>query len=99
MRKNIYWIVLLCMMMVIGIYQQASAQSVINEKTILSGKVSWTIQPGIMVKQGSALVNIATLTGEITACRASADGIVQEVLVHPGDNIGNGQIVVKIIRE
>jgi len=99
MRKKISLIILLGVIIMTGICQQVSAQSIINEKTVLSGKVSWTIQPGIMVKQGSALVNIATLTGEITACRASADGIVQEVLVHPGDNIGNGQIVVKIIRE
>ncbi|WP_196593099.1 biotin/lipoyl-containing protein [Pectinatus sottacetonis] len=97
MKKKLLLAFIIGIGIIAGIYHMATAQSMINEKSALSGTVSWTAVPGNNVTQGSELVKISTITGSTTACRASADGIVKEILVHPGEKIEAGQIVARII--
>ncbi|WP_182187762.1 biotin/lipoyl-containing protein [Pectinatus frisingensis] len=97
MKKKILGIVLVGIIALAGIYHMASAQAVTNEVSALSGTVSWTAQPGATVQEGNDLVRIETMTGSTAACRASADGVVKEVLVSPGQMIKSGQIVARIV--
>lgn len=97
MKKKL--LILFFIVIMAGIYHMAQAQSVIEEKSALAGTVSWTAQAGSMVKEGSDLVKIDTMTGETAASRASSDGTVREILVHPGEKITVGQIVARITAE
>lgn len=96
MKKDVWSIVLIAMIMMASLYQTANAQSVIEEKAVLTGIVSWTAQAGDAVEEGSTLVKITTLTGQTTASRASADGVVKTIKVSPGDTITAGEIVAEI---
>ncbi len=77
-------------------YYTAFAQVIVDEVSVLSGTVTWTVQVGQEVQEGSNLVSIQTLTGSASACRASQKGIVSAVLVHAGQDVQVGQTVVKI---
>ncbi len=96
MKRYAYTIVLLALCLAFAWYHGASAASLIEETSVLNGNVSWTVPVGTQVKQGSSLINIATLTGDASASRASADGTVQAVLVKPGDTVKEGEVVVKL---
>ncbi|TCS80505.1 biotin/lipoyl-containing protein [Pectinatus cerevisiiphilus] len=99
MKKNILIVFFIGICALAGIYHMAEAQAVIDQKSVLSGTVSWTAQPGIAVNEGAALVKITTMTGETAASRASANGTVSEILVNPGEEISVGQVVARITAE
>ncbi len=97
MRKSILIIIFAWVCIFSSGYHMASAQSSVDEISALAGTVTWTAQPGTTVKEGSDLVKISTMTGSITACRASSDGTVIQILVHPGESIKAGQVVGKLV--
>ena len=68
----------------------------VEAKAVLSGEVSWTINKGETVTEGTELIRIRTLTGEITAARAPRKGKVIEVMVQPGDEVKRGAVVAKM---
>lgn len=73
-----------------------AAGTLVEEKTILAGKVTAAAAIGAAVKEGDALVTVETLAGPVAAAKATADGIVRDILVKEGDTIGK-QTVVAII--
>lgn len=74
----------------------ATANAAVDQIGVLSGKVIYLLAPGTAVQEGDILVKVDTLTGPVTAARATANGVVAEVLVKPGDSIKIGDIVARI---
>lgn len=70
--------------------------SQVEQKAVVTGVVTSTVAPGTNVKMGDSLVEISTLTGTTAASRATANGVVKQVLVKVGDNITPGEVVVYI---
>jgi biotin carboxyl carrier protein len=70
----------------------------VEEKSVLSGTVitDSLAVTGQVVKEGDILVCVDTITGPAVASRATTDGIVSAVLIKAGDQIKQGDIVVKI---
>jgi len=95
-KKKLIAIVLVCVLL--GIAQLTAAASMIDEKTTLTGQVTWIVPVGQAVTEGSELVRVSTLTGSAAASRATTAGTVQQVLVQPGDNVKSGEVVVRIAK-
>lgn len=75
-----------------------AAASLVDQKGVLTGKVlaERLVVAGTAVNVGTPLVMIATPVGPVPATRANVNGIVREVLVHPGDMIHTGDVLVRI---
>ena len=73
-----------------------TASAAVDQIGVLSGKVISVLSPGTPVHEGDILVKVDTLTGPVTAARASTSGVVAEVLVKPGDVVKIGDVVVRI---
>lgn len=74
----------------------ATANAAVDQIGVLSGKVISVVALGTPVHEGDILVKVETLTGPVTAARATATGTVAEVLVKPGDTIKIGDVVARI---
>ena len=72
------------------------AAELIPVKAGLGGKVVWAVSAGTAVSEGDDLVRVSTMTGDMSAARASIDGTVENVMVEPGDEISVGTVVVQI---
>lgn len=69
----------------------------VNVTAVLGGDVTWAIEPGAEVTEGSALIRVAALAGgEAVAARAKEAGVLREVLVRPGDKIISGRVVARL---
>ena len=69
----------------------------VNVTAVLGGDVTWVIETGAEVAEGSALVRVAALAGgEAVAARAKEAGVLREVLVRPGDKIISGRVVARL---
>lgn len=95
MKKWISLVIAAVLLFAIGLAMKFVTADV-EAKSILSGEVSWTIDKGEAVAEGTELIRIRTLTGEITAARAPVKGKVTEVLVQPGDEVKRGAVVAKL---
>jgi len=73
-----------------------AASAVVDQRGVLAGKVVSVLTPGETVREGDILVKVETMTGAVPAARATANGVVAEVLVKPGDSIKIGDIVARI---
>lgn len=76
----------------------AAVTSLVDQKGVLTGIVladSLVIE-GVMVQVGTPLVMIETPVGPVPATRANVNGIVRQVLVHPGNLIHTGDVLVRI---
>nr|WP_092071056.1 hypothetical protein [Dendrosporobacter quercicolus]NSL48466.1 hypothetical protein [Dendrosporobacter quercicolus DSM 1736]SDM17806.1 hypothetical protein SAMN04488502_102408 [Dendrosporobacter quercicolus] len=93
-RKTIL-VITLVLVAALGIWT-VSANALIDQKAVLSGKVTSVVPAGATVREGDILVRIDTITGGQPAARATNDGIVKEVLVKNGDSIRSGAVVVRI---
>lgn len=94
MRK-ILWGVGFFLLLFVG--WQVLPPPTMNVTAVLGGDVTWTIEPGTEVTEGSELVRVAALAGgEAVAARAKAAGVLREVLVRPGDKIVSGRIVARL---
>ena len=76
----------------------ASAENLIDQNGVLGGRVVTQnlTTVGTMVKEGTVLVCVESITGSAVAARATRDGIVRELLVKPGDMIRVGQVIARI---
>lgn len=77
----------------------AFAAHLIDEASILKGKVVSVVTVGQTVTEGDELVRVKTLSGSITAARATVNGTISEVYVEVGDTIGANTVVVQIAVE
>ncbi|WP_378950994.1 biotin/lipoyl-containing protein [Pelosinus sp. sgz500959] len=73
-----------------------TANAAVDQIGVLSGKVIYLLAPGTAVREGDILVKVDTLTGPVTAARATTNGVVAEVLVKSGDSIKIGDVVARI---
>lgn len=71
-----------------------AAGTIVEEKAVLGGKAAEVIAVGTEVKEGDALVTVETLAGPVSAAKATADGIVRDVLVEKGDTVEKQTVVV-----
>ncbi|MEG6585098.1 biotin/lipoyl-containing protein [Dendrosporobacter sp. 1207_IL3150] len=93
-RKSII-VFTLVLIAAVGIWS-VSANALIDQKAVLSGKVTGVVAVGASVCEGDTLASISTITGSLPVARATTDGIVKEVLVHPGDSVRSGDVVARI---
>lgn len=95
-KKSIIVMVIGFLLIAGGLFVTAS--SVVDQKASLAGTVTSNglVKPGDSVKEGDVLVKIDTITGAISASRATTNGVVKDVLVSPGVNIAVGDIVARI---
>lgn len=99
--KKINWkvIAVLTVLCILGgAYTLAFADTSVDQKTTLNGVVlaDGLAAVGMQVSEGQVLVKVKTIAGLAPAARANIAGKVTAVLVKPGDNISNGQTVVRI---
>lgn len=75
-----------------------SASSAVDQKAVLSGRVlpMGLVASGTIVREGSPLLFVDSITGAVPAARATTDGTIREVLVKPGDMVKTGDVVVRI---
>lgn len=77
-----------------------AAPALVDVRATLAGTVlaERLVAVGDQVEDGQPLVYVRTaLTGTVAvAARAPVDGIVREVLVHPGQSVERGQVVVRL---
>ena len=97
--KKINWkvIAVLTVLCILGgAYTLAFADTSVDQKTTLNGVVlaDGLAAVGMQVSEGQVLVK--TIAGPAPAARANIAGKVTAVLVKPGDNISNGQTVVRV---
>ncbi len=90
-------LLVLALVVLIGAWAAAS-NSVVDQKSVLSGTVlsSNLASAGSIVREGDVLVVVDSITGPVPAVRATVDGKVKEVLVKPGDMIRTGDVLVRI---
>ena len=93
--KKILWAGCLALVLLVGVHTVLAGET-LSVKSTLSGEVTWAAEPGTEVTEGSELVRVATLTGEVAAARAPQAGTVQEVFVKPGDQITAGTIAARL---
>ena len=76
----------------------ASAGNLVDQQGVLAGRVvaQNLTTVGAMVREGTVLVRVESITGAAVAARATRDGVIREVLVKPGDMIKAGQVVARI---
>ena len=76
----------------------ASAGNLVDQHGVLAGRVvaQNLTTVGVMVREGTVLVRVESITGAAVAARATRDGIVREVLVKPGDIVRVGQVIARI---
>lgn len=95
-RKQQIVILLTIVMTLLASTLVSAAGDLIDQKSVLSGKVHAAIGPGSVVREGDVLVVVNTILGPSPAVRATMDGIVRELLVKPGADVRQGEIAVRI---
>lgn len=96
MKKKIFYILGILALVSITSISFVMANAAIPQKSVLTGTVTKTVAKDDVVKSGTPLVEVSTLTGTTAAARATVDGKITNVLVNVGDNVSPGQIVVYI---
>ena len=91
-------ILLVALLLVSAMAWAVSANSLVDQRSVLAGRVvaQDLVTAGARVKEGNILVKVASITGSAPAARATVDGVVQEVLVKPGDTVRAGDVLVRI---
>ena len=91
-----------CMIAAVAVMMGSSiafASHLIDEASILKGTVVSVVAVGQTVTEGDELARVKTLSGSITAARATVSGTVAEVYVEVGDVIGANTVVAQIAVE
>lgn len=91
-------IVVLALMIIGATFWIVSASNAVDQKAVLAGRVlpMGMVAVGSVVREGTPLMFIDSISGAMPAARAVTDGTVREVLVKPGDMIRTGDVVVRI---
>ncbi len=100
MKKMLFKLLLLVALIVgAAIWQNdVLAAAIAEQRSSLAGTVL-TDQLAVVgqnVREGDVLLKVQTISGAVPAVRASTDGVVRQVLVHPGERVAAGQVVVKL---
>jgi len=66
----------------------------VQHTAVLGGVVTSVTPVGAVVKEGDVLLSVNALAGTIPVTRASVNGVVKAVMVHPGSNVQQGEVVV-----
>ncbi|WP_110954129.1 HlyD family secretion protein [Anaerosinus massiliensis] len=90
------WIILVVLLLTVTGVWKATASSLIEQRSVLSGEVVSTIAVGTTVSEGTELVRVTTLAGSATAARATTAGIIREITVQKGSKINSGDVVARI---
>lgn len=77
----------------------AFAAHLVDEASVLRGKVVSVVAVGQTVAEGDELVRIETLTGSVAAARTTVNGTVAEVYVQVGETIETNDVVAQIAVE
>lgn len=90
--------VIAVLIMVSVAFWGVSASNAVDQKAVLAGRVlpMGLVASGAIVREGSPLLFVDSITGAVAAARATTDGTVREVLVKPGDTVKTGDVVVRI---
>ncbi|EGO64079.1 biotin/lipoyl-containing protein [Acetonema longum] len=97
MSRNQKRLLIVSILMIILVSAWVSAAGVlVDQRSVLSGKVHAVVGPGSAVKEGDVLVVVNTIVGPSPAVRATVDGVVREILVKPGQDVRQGTIAVRI---
>lgn len=86
--------VLACMALMAAGSMVAEAENRLEQKAVLGGTIHSVVSSGAKVTEGTVLAEVGTLAGDVPAAKASADGIVAEVRVKPGQDVNRGDIIV-----
>ena len=91
-------ILLVALLLVLAMAWAVSANSLVDQRSVLAGRVvaQDLVTAGARVKEGAILVEVTSITGSAPAARATVDGVVQEVLVKPGDMVHAGDVLARI---
>ncbi len=82
------------LLLVFWLFRQSQT---VDETAVIGGEVTWAVQPGDEVTEGSELVRVAALSGgEAVAARARWRGVVRETRVASGDRIMSGTVIARI---
>ena len=95
LHKRMLIILVVLLLTVTGVWK-ATASSLIEQHSVLSGEVVSTIAVGTRVNEGTELVRVTTIAGSATAARATTAGVVKEVTVQRGSKINSGDVVALI---
>ena len=97
LHKKAIAILVLLLIAAIGVWSVA-ANSLHDQKAVLAGTVlaDGLTTVGTTVREGDSLLQVQTIAGSAPAVRATADGIVREVLVRPGDVVKTGEVVIRL---
>ena len=91
---------ILCVTIVLllAVVAYSAAASLVDQKGVMTGSVLGDnlVTEGTSVQVGTPLVMVGTPVGPVPATRANVNGIVREVLVHPGDIVHTGEVLVRI---
>lgn len=68
----------------------------VQHTAVMGGVVTSVAPVGATVREGDVLLSINALAGPIPATRSSVNGIVKAVMVHPGSEIHQGEVVVVV---
>lgn len=76
-----------------------AAGTLVEQKSVLSGKVLSIIGAGTPVVEGQVLATVETLAGPVPAAKATADGVVKEIKVHEGEEIGRNAVILVLEKQ
>ena len=82
-----------------AIWAADAAGELLEQKSVLGGKVLSVIEAGTPVVEGQVLATVDTLAGPVPAAKATADGVVKEIKVHEGDTIERNAVVLTLERK
>lgn len=68
----------------------------VQHTAVLGGTVANVAPVGQSVKEGDVLLTVNGLAGPMPATRASVDGVVKAVMVHPGTDVHQGEVVIVV---
>lgn len=76
-----------------------AAGEMIEQKSVLGGKVLSLIKAGTPVMEGQVLATVETIAGPVPAAKAAADGVVKEVKVQEGDTIERNTVLLLLEKQ
>ena len=95
MKKSNKLTILLAMVAAFALGSVSLAADV-QHNAVLGGTVASVAPVGASVKEGDVLVTVNALAGPMPSARASVNGVVKAVMVHPGSDVHPGDVVIVV---
>lgn len=93
MKKKYKLAIILSVLSAVALGSTAVAADV-QHTAVLGGTVASVSPVGAAVKEGDVLLTVNALAGPMPATRANINGVVKAVMVHPGSDVHQGEVVV-----